>query len=295
MYKLLFISLFFVPISYAVSYEQSAAFTEKPKVTTEICGKLGNQMFMVAACIAYALDHDYEAIFPSLKDARYANLNIKYVFRKVNLEGNTNGFVKWEQKNRLKSSGIYESIPYYMDRPNISIRSYFQSEKYFAHHQEVIRELFSPDNELESAIRNKYIQVLSQPVTVGIHVRTFRELPPEKQKERWKGWSYYERAMNLFPEDTLFILCSDRPHWVARNFPKKKRRIIFINGNNHIWDFYLLSFCDHQIVSPTSSYSWWAAWLNDNPHKIVVAPEYFGWQYRKGKDAIPESWTTIPF
>lgn len=293
MHKWFFFFIFQVVCTASFALPQELA--ETPKVSCTIRGQLGNQMFIVAACVAYALDHGYEPIFPELKEARGSHLNIKHIFHRLNLEGNTKGFVEWKQKNHNALIGIYKPIPFYLNNPNIILTSFFQSEKYFKKHSEVIHELFLPDKELEEAIRKKYANELNQPITVGMHIRTFNPNPKrDATGDRWQGWGFFKRAMNRFPKNALFIICSDNPTFVEKHFPIKNRKTVLIQGNNHIWDLYLLSFCDHQIVSPRSSYSWWAAWLNDNPNKVVVAAKYNGWGIKQGRDLIPDAWTTIP-
>lgn len=80
--------------------------------------------------------------------------------------------------------------------------------------------------------------------------------------------------MTLFPEDTLFVVFSDRINWCKHHFSKLNKNIVFIEGNTHIQDLFLMSMLKSHIIS-NSTFSWWGAYLNTHPSKIVVAPNFW--------------------
>ncbi|MCX6713678.1 MAG: alpha-1,2-fucosyltransferase, partial [Candidatus Vogelbacteria bacterium] len=55
----------------------------------------------------------------------------------------------------------------------------------------------------------------------------------------------------------------------------------------------LMSKCKHNIIA-NSSFSWWSAWLNQNPNKIVIAPDiWFNNNSIRIEDIIPPSWIKL--
>jgi hypothetical protein len=58
----------------------------------------------------------------------------------------------------------------------------------------------------------------------------------------------------------------------------------------------LMSLCNHNIIA-NSTFSWWGAYLNDNPGKIVCYPEHwFMPEVKKDvTDLFEEDWIKIPF
>jgi hypothetical protein len=63
-------------------------------------------------------------------------------------------------------------------------------------------------------------------------------------------------------------------------------------GENSNQDMYLMSQCKHNIIS-MSSFSWWGAWLNTNPDKIVISPNKWASRFVKCMDIIPDRWIKI--
>ena len=107
--------------------------------------------------------------------------------------------------------------------------------------------------------------------------------------DKTKGW---QEAINFIvtkQKDLKLYLFSDEPEWIKTNF-KTDFEFEIINTYSSIADMQLMSLCKHNIIA-NSSFSWWGAWLNQNPDKIVIAPKqwFAAWEYDT-KDLIPEKW-----
>lgn len=102
--------------------------------------------------------------------------------------------------------------------------------------------------------------------------------------------NYYVQAMAKFP-DKKFMLFSDDIEWC------KKQEIFknceFVEGGTEISDLNEMASCEHNIIA-NSSFSWWAAYLNPNPNKIVIAPkQWFADPANEKYISIPPEWIRI--
>lgn len=259
-----------------------------PFVSGNLVGQLGNQMFQIAAAVSLALDNGAEAVFPDLVEKTEFNIpeNHKNVFFRLKTEVPKG--TEWHMY--LDPNCHYTPIPF---RPNIKVGWWLQSEKYFIHHKQEILDLFAPSEEIVSYLEENYSQYYQHPCSVGVQVRSYLREDPYQKCHNTLPKQYYEEAIYLFPEDALFIVCSNDIKWCKENFADIPRQFVFIDDVPH-HDVYLLSMCKHNIIS-NSSFSWWGAYLNKHLEKSVVAPEKWfsetsGNDYR---DVVPNGWIKI--
>jgi len=105
--------------------------------------------------------------------------------------------------------------------------------------------------------------------------------------------SYYQKAIGAF-SDAQFVVFSDDISWCKSHFDFSDT-LLFIEDNDEVTDLYLMSLMKHHIIA-NSSFSWWGAWLCQNPDKVVIAPQlWFGPAAvdHDTKDLIPEVWNVI--
>lgn len=262
----------------------------KPFIVGDIFAELGNQFFATAATLSLAWDNDAEAHFPDFDNEKRYNTHENYELIFWRLD-------KTKPKKKVKyyydePEHPYTAIPY---KPNMRMHGYFQSEKYFKHHKDEILAIFEPKKEILDYIDQKYGALLNQTVTVAIHVRTYtRPVWDAPNCFPLNGREYIQQAMTFFPADATYVVCSDNIEWCKENLSDLAPNMHFIEGEKYYYDFYIMSLCTHNIIS-NSTFSWWSAYLNKNPNKIVIAPKkWFNESLGKDtRDLIPDEWIQI--
>lgn len=229
-------------------------------------GQLGNQLFQTSTGLVYAWDHNLKPVFPGL-NRNSDNLSYNkdnFFFRLDSSEA------PFPLKKYSTSHPNYEALP--DNLKNVILEGGFFSWKYFHHHRDKILEIYAPAQKVVDKLNSKYEKLISLDNTVAIHVRTYSKSVHEEGLH-FVGWKYFKLAMDKFPADSQFVVFSDRMNWTKEKFRTKfpEKDFIFIEGNDHIEDLFLMSMMKNQILSK-STYSWWAAYLNKNESKLVCAP-----------------------
>lgn len=96
-------------------------------------------------------------------------------------------------------------------------------------------------------------------------------------------------------EDLHLFVFSDDLEWCKENL-KMNLPITFVEYKRRDVgqvDMYLMTLCKHHIIA-NSSFSWWGAWMDPKPGKIVIAPKK--WFKKKGvenRDILPKAWIKL--
>ncbi len=175
---------------------------------------------------------------------------------------------------------------------------FFQSYKYL----EPIREQLLDEISLKESLEGKYSDLLDKINTsnsVSIHIRRGDYISNLKTKAAHYtyGLEYYEEALKLIEKqisNPVYFIFSDDINWAKENL-KINSSVIFVSSldTNDYEELILMSKCKNNIIA-NSSFSFWAAWLNQNPDKIVIAPKKWNNVYsREYIDLLPDNWLKI--
>jgi hypothetical protein len=162
---------------------------------------------------------------------------------------------------------------------------FFQSYRYFVDAAAQIHADFAPKDpavltRVEAALRG--IRRGSRPL-VSLHVRRGDYL-------RFDGLvvapHQRQAAMDRF-RDADFLVFSDDLTWCRANI--QGPNVFYSPFKSMLDDFWGMVCCDHNIIA-NSTFSWWAAWLNPNPARIVVGPT---WHEGNDADYYPPDWRVV--
>lgn len=238
-------------------------------------GRFGNFLFQAAAAMGYAWRHGMEFTLPNTTNSMRDNPI--YLQHLVN--------PKW--KENLPKVTLSEGPFCYQDLPfqegwrnhNIILDGYWQSEKYFKEFRDRIIEAFG----YPWSMLNGF---------VSVHVRRTDYLRLRK-KHPFISKEWIDEAMKKFPGHH-FIFFSDDTKWCRENYGDRKD-VTISEGRNEVDDLVYMSTCEHQICS-ASTFSWWGAWLNQNPKKRIIMPKHWFMPGHGGldtKDIVPLEWERL--
>lgn len=180
----------------------------------------------------------------------------------------------------------YQEIPHFPH--GVTLVGFFQSERYFKHAEEEVRNAFALKEYPELK------DYCSVHIRLGDYVTYANSFPPITH-------DYLREAFKQFLGGQKYLVFSDDVE-AAKNmfsvyFPTAPN-IEYAQGNDEYTDLSMMASCGHNIIA-NSTFSWWAAWLNKNPNKHVISPHRTSWFGPNGPtktdDLIPDDWHQIKF
>jgi hypothetical protein len=293
-------------------------------VRTKLLGGLGNQMFQYAAARALA---DRTGSQLLLDVGEFANYTLRrYELDAMSVRARVEGDATQPAAPppppgplALAAKGLWrrlfpdlpEGVPLYRERsfafdagllqqrPPVQLEGYWQSEKYFHDAADAIRRDFTVAGEPDAGNR-AVLQRMQGTTPVSLHVRR-GDYVTNATTAAYHGTcspEYYRQAVDHIARRcgpvTLFVF-SDDQDWTRANlpFPHPTVHVDCNPPDRGVWDMHLMKHCRHHVVA-NSSFSWWGAWLNPSPDKIVVAPRrWFTDPAIDTSDLVPAGWVRI--
>lgn len=276
-------------------------------ISIDIQGGLGNQLFMIFATFAYGIKHNVKVVFPYHKGSNNRGTYWDTLFTNISMFTTLNPENQIDIKSfkkYIEPRFLYDPLPDFGDE-NVCLLGYFQSPRYFDSVQSTIFQIINLSDK-KNDIKNKY-GFLFDKKTVSMHFR----MGDYKQKRYYHpiiNYEYFENALahiikNKPDVERVLYLCEQEDNdYVVKQIEQlhiKYPSIQFTKVDDSLPDYdqlIIMSCCDHNIMA-NSTFSWWGAYLNENPDKLICYPSvWFGEYYEHKhdyKDMMAPLWQKI--
>lgn len=275
-----------------------------------LVGGVGNQMFIYAlyeALKAKGKEVYFDLSFFNESDNmkhridNFINLKLPEIDRETVVrlkDGSRNVFSRVRRRIfGISRAKIYQDKeigyqPEVFDLDDIYLQGFWQSERYFNDIKDEIRSKYII-KDLMNDYQRKIFEEIESNNSVGIHIRRGDYLELSGLFGGICTEKYYEEAINKFKDKNcrFYIFSNDYEYAKAKysgdEFTVVRPVETFPESN---MDLLLMSKCKHNIIA-NSSFSWWAAWLNNNPDKIVIAPDK--WLNKPIEDVQCSDWIRV--
>ena len=279
-------------------YHDKLRGMDDPAKIVIVMGGLANQMFQYAFYLKLKKYH---------KNVKLSISNRKHGHRKFELSNVFNFnfkdvflFEQFQDKLNMKvlreDGQTYGYKPNYILDPESAIYyGFWQTEKYFLDIKDEIMETFKFPK-INDPINLVFSEEMKSTNSVSIHIRRGDYL--NYSLHNFLTDVYYNNAISHIKQhvkDPVFFIFSDDIEFCKKCFKGDDFYFIDHNkGDKAFRDMQLMSLCKHNIIC-NSTFSWWGAWLNQNPDKIVISPnKFYNDPAYKFSDIYLDSWIKLP-
>lgn len=210
----------------------------------------------------------------------------------------------WKRRDgvprRYVVEGVHRFQPHILELPDHSyLDGFWQNELYFKAIESTIRQELTFKTPPTPANAEMAQQVRGND-SVSVHVRRADYLTNATTLAIHGvcGKVYYQRCAAIIRQrvpGARFFVFSDDTSWARANLDLGGPTTVvdLNNADFNYEDIRLMSLCRHHVTA-NSSFSWWGAWLDPRPDKIVLCPErwFTGAQY-DGSEVVPPGWERV--
>jgi len=221
-------------------------------------GRLGNQLYQYAFLRTTAQRLGVKFFCPEWRGDKIFLLNDEQERSGVPAP------MKTLYRQSFENCGFVESALHIEDGTDII--GFFQAARYFDRGKVTRWYTFRPES--VRAIQESYRHIdLAQ--CTGIHLR-FGDM---KANPNYVVLSprYYARALSRVRHRQHVLVFSDDADAARKHLRGVSGNFLYVEGNEDFEELYLMTRC-RDFVCSMSTFSWWGAWLNEQPDKIVLAP-----------------------
>ena len=245
-------------------------------------GHLGNQMFQYSSLLGIARKHSYEIMIPP-RESFGKNYPLKSsIYNCFEIKSDYYGF---QNVPTLKERFFQFDVELFEKcSDNVDLNGFFQTEKYFKHIENEIRNIFSFRDEIKKECDVYSFETKN---SISLHVRRTDYLGIQNVLPVC-SIEYYSRALDILEsKNKICFVFSDDLNWCRQQTLFQKDNIIFVDKDVYVC-LYLMTLCDYHILA-NSSLSWWGAWLS-NSKQVVTPKNWFANGIHNTTDLYCKEW-----
>lgn len=264
-------------------------------IITQLLGGLGNQMFQYAIGRQLAIKNNCELY---LDISQYDSYNKrKYELDEFCITDKKVKMLSYENYTTIREVGHRFNERLITVKDNSYLIGYWQNEKYFKSIREELCNCFLLKKYSQKFQEYECLHIKN---AVSIHIRR-GDYVSEPHTNQYHGIcpiNYYTDALAYlynYIDISKILIFSDDKQWVKDNLNLSSYGTpIIVEGLTPVEELKLMSKCQHNIIA-NSTFSWWAAWLNQNTDKIIIAPKkwFNNVQANSEQEIVPNNWIRI--
>ena len=267
-------------------------------ITIHLMGGLGNQLFQIATTLAYAIRNHITPIFPysetltvGVERPTYWNSLLKNMRKFTTIENS-----QFDNQTLLQFPKYHEPEFRYRPLPsqleNHMLVGYFQSYQYFDDVRHNILNIMGIKQQRTQIIQD-FAEVLGItennkfPDNISVHFR-MGDYKTKQDCHPILPYEYYDRAFQTFSPEFLekirvLYFCEEEDKEDVDLIMERLQDKYYLRDIQRVdhtiadWKQMLIMSCCRINIIANSSFSWWAAYINDHSLKTVIYPSmWFG-------------------